>query len=89
MRLQILIRPRERKAEVKGRATDDPERQKLEGLTEAAILGTGFINRITQGQALSVVDVRRYNELCYRFLGHQQDGGEFVKADPIEVRNGR
>jgi len=78
MRLQILIRPRERKAEVKG-CIDDPERQKLEGLTEASILGSGFINRITQGQALSVVDVRRYNELCYRFLGHQQDGGEFTR----------
>ena len=79
MKVRITINPKRRT--VKVRPHEDPAREHLEGLAELAILGSGFMERITNGQALNVDDVRRYNVLCYRFLVYQQDGGEFTREE--------
>lgn len=77
MKVRITINPERRT--VKVQPPEDPAREKLEGLSELAILGSRFMSRIIDGQAINVEDVRRYNMLCYRFLGPQQDGREFTK----------
>lgn len=82
MKVRITINPKRRT--VKVQPPEDPARENLEGLAELAILGSGFMERITNGQAINVDEVRRYNVLCYQHLGTQQDGGEFCKEKAPE-----
>lgn len=79
MKVKIIINPARRT--VKVQPPEDPDREKLEGLSELAILGGSFMSRIADGKAINVDDVRRYNALCYRLLGPQQDGREFTRED--------
>jgi hypothetical protein len=79
MKVKIIINPERRT--VKVQPPEDHAREKLEGLSELAILGSRFMTRIVDGKAINVDDVRHYNALCYRFLGPQQDGGEFTRED--------
>lgn len=81
IRAKIIIDPESRT--VKVQTSKEPEKEKLEGLSELAILGGSFMTRIVDGRAINVDDVRRYNALCYRLLGPQQDGGEFTREDQI------
>lgn len=51
-------------------------------LAEMSRIRARIDSRFHRTQAISLTDVRRWNDLCYKHFGKVQDGGEFTKEAP-------